>query len=86
MKKRYVALAFAAILLGFIGIKSLEKSEGEIFESITPGDSEASIYERLGQPSEINDTSEFKDLRYWITYKDKMDTLFSEPVWDFREL
>ena len=71
MKKRYIVLTFAAALCAIVGIKAFEKSEGEIFETITPGESEASIYERLGQPSEINETSEFKDLRYWITYKDK---------------
>lgn len=46
-------------------------SEGELFESIVVGEAEERVYELLGLPSEVNDTQEYKDLRYWIVFDDQ---------------
>lgn len=69
MKKKILGLILAVITCSFVASILLEESEGELFESIQPGESEESVYEKLGTPTEINETPDHKDLRYWITYE-----------------
>lgn len=71
MKTRAIILTATVFLLSVVALKFFEKSEGEIFESIKVGEGEESVYDRLGKPSDTNVTDGYKDLRYWISYKEK---------------
>ena len=71
MKIKVLTFALALVAGAVIAAVALREEEGNKFESIIIGDSEAEVYELLGVPSAVNEFGQFKDLRYWITYTKK---------------